>query len=148
MGTFKNGRFEQYFHAKTLTSREMRIPETSKQIAKRMRELHDGIDLLPEEREGGPNLWKNWDKWVGRCEKVTTWLDQEILSEYNDVKAAYEPWRLRGFVCCVPWSSFRAAVDRYRKWLEGHFGKNEISRRLVFAHNDVSACSWIAVILY
>ncbi|WEW54671.1 phosphotransferase [Emydomyces testavorans] len=137
LGTFNNGRFEQYFNAKPLTSRELRIPETSKQIAKRMKELHDGIDLLPEERQGGPSLWKNWDKWVSRCEKVITWLDQEILSKHNALKAANEPWRSRGFVCCVPWATFRAAVDRYRKWLEEHFGgESEISKQLVFAHND------------
>ncbi|EAS32049.3 choline kinase [Coccidioides immitis RS] len=137
LGTFNNGRFEQYFHAKPLTTKELRVPETSKQISKRMRELHDGIDLLPEERESGPSLWKNWDKWVGRCEKVTTWLDQEILNGNNSSKASNEPWRWRGFVCCVPWQSFRAVVDRYRKWLEEHFGgAGEISKRLVFAHND------------
>ncbi|EEP78032.1 predicted protein [Uncinocarpus reesii 1704] len=137
LGTFANGRFEQYFNAKPLTCHELRIPETWKQIAKRMRELHDGIDLLPEERESGPALWQNWDKWVDRCEKVTTWLDQEILSEKKASNVPEERWRQRGFVCCVPWRTFRATVDRYRKWLSEHFGGDfELSKRLVFAHND------------
>ncbi|DAA74104.1 TPA_exp: putative Choline kinase [Trichophyton benhamiae CBS 112371] len=137
LGTFKNGRFEQYLHARTLTTRDLRIPETSIQIAKRMRELHEGIDLLPEEREGGPGLWKNWDKWVHRCEKVTTWLDSEILADHNEGKSAKEPWRKRGFVCGVPWETFRGMVDRYRQWLAASFGgMEEITRRLIFAHND------------
>ncbi|KAK2855529.1 hypothetical protein FQN49_005096, partial [Arthroderma sp. PD_2] len=137
LGTFKNGRFEQYLHARTLTTRDLRVPETSIQIAKRMRELHEGIDLLPEEREAGPGLWKNWDKWVNRCEKVITWLDNEILADHNEGKAMKEPWRQRGFVCGVPWATFRGMVDSYRKWLAASFGGvDEITRRLIFAHND------------
>lgn len=105
-----------------------------------MRELHEGIDLLPEERDGGPGLWKNWDKWVNRCEKVTTWLDSEILADHNEGKSAKEPWRKRGFVCGVPWETFRGMVDRYRQWLAASFGgMEEITRRLIFAHNDVSS---------
>ncbi|EFR04116.1 choline kinase [Nannizzia gypsea CBS 118893] len=137
LGTFKNGRFEQYLHARTLTTRDLRIPETSIQIAKRMRELHEGIDLLPEERDAGPGLWKNWDKWVNRCEKVITWLDSEILADHNEGKSAKEPWRKRGFVCGVPWQTFQSMVDRYRQWLVVSFGGiEEITRRLIFAHND------------
>ncbi|KAG5990553.1 hypothetical protein E4U43_004259 [Claviceps pusilla] len=56
LGTFKNGRFEQYFNAITLTPAHLREPDTSKSIAKRMRELHDGVDLLPLEREAGKRI--------------------------------------------------------------------------------------------
>lgn len=138
LGTFKNGRFEEYFEARPLTSKELRIPETAKQIAKRMRELHDGIELLDDEREGGPMIFKNWDKWVDRCEQVTSWLDRELESPQNETKAAAEPWRRRGFVCGVPWAVFRKAVDNYRLWLIASSGGiDEIKRQLVFAHNDV-----------
>ncbi|KKZ67357.1 hypothetical protein EMCG_01085 [[Emmonsia] crescens] len=137
LGTFNNGRFEQYFHAKTLTPRDLRNPETSKQIAKRMRELHDGIDLLREEREGGPFIWKNWDKWVDRCEQVASWLDSEIMSPLNQSKLETEPWRRQGFVCGAPWSKFRKLVESYRKWLDTCYGgAAEINKQLVFAHND------------
>lgn len=139
LGTFRNGRFEEYFEARPLTAKELRIPDTAKQIAKRMRELHDGIELLEEEREGGPMVFKNWDKWVDRCEKVTTWLDKELDSPQNQTKATLEPWRLRGYVCGVPWAVFRKAVDNYRIWLLASCGGlSEIKRQLVFAHNDVS----------
>ncbi|KAJ5682812.1 hypothetical protein N7462_005977 [Penicillium macrosclerotiorum] len=137
LGTFLNGRFEEYFEARTLTAKDLRIPETAKQIAKRMRELHDGVDLLDEEREGGPMIFSNWDKWVDRCEQVTSWLDKELESPQNERKSALEPWRLRGFVCGVPWAVFRKAVDSYRKWLIASCGGiDEIKQQLVFAHND------------
>ncbi|PYH92528.1 choline kinase [Aspergillus ellipticus CBS 707.79] len=137
LGTFNNGRFEEYFEARPLTSKELRDSLTMKQIAKRMRELHDGVDLLEEEREGGPMVFKNWDKWVDRCEQVINWLDKEIKSEHNKSKSASEAWRRRGFVCGVPWPAFRKAVEGYRKWLVSTVGgMEEIKRQLVFAHND------------
>lgn len=139
LGTFRNGRFEEYFEARPLTAKELRIPETAKQIAKRMRELHQGIELLEEEREGGPMVFKNWDKWVDRCEQVTTWLDKELDSPQNQTKAVAESWRRRGYVCGVPWAVFRKAVDNYRIWLLASCGGiSEIKHQLVFAHNDVS----------
>lgn len=139
LGTFNNGRLEEYFDAHPLTPRDLRIPETSKHIAKRMRELHECIELLPEEREGGPMVLKNWDKWVDRCEQVTNWLDKEVQSQHNEIKAQSEPWRRRGFVCGVPWPVFRKAVDDYRKWLVASCGGTQgIKQQLVFAHNDVS----------
>jgi choline kinase len=138
LGTFLNGRFEEYFEARPLTHKELRMPETAKQVAKRMRELHDGITLLEEEREGGPMIFNNWDKWVDRCEQVTTWLDKELESPQNEVKAATEPWRRRGYVCGVKWDVFRKAVENYRRWLVASSGGiAEIKRQLVFAHNDV-----------
>ncbi|KAB8071971.1 kinase-like domain-containing protein [Aspergillus leporis] len=137
LGTFNNGRFEEYFEARPLTPKELREPGTMKQIAKRMRELHDGIDLLDHERDGGPMVFKNWDKWVDRCEQVTNWLDKEIQSKHNDIKAVAEPWRRRGFVCGVPWPMFRKAVDSYRDYLINSYGGMQgIKRQLVFAHND------------
>jgi choline kinase len=134
LGTFNNGRFEEFFNAYTLTSRDLRVPETSRQIAKRMRELHAGIELLYEEREGGPSVFKNWDKWVERCEPVISWLDKEISDSSKRSKTS---WRERGFVCGVHWPMFRDAVGEYRKWLTSQCGGiHEIKKRLVFAHND------------
>lgn len=134
LGTFENGRFEQYFESKTLTAEDLRVEGTSKQIAKRMRELHDGIDLLNREIEGGPFVWLNWDKWVDRCEEVICYLDKQIMSG----KKGREPWRERGFVCGVQWPVFKQAIDRYRKWLDQYYaGRGGVNKRLVFAHNDV-----------
>lgn len=138
LGTFTNGRFEEFLHAHTLTPEDLRVPATSKQIAKRMRELHDGIDLLEEERESGPFVWVNWDKWVDRCERIITYLDKEILPPRpGQAMSKVRAWRSRGFVCGVEWPFFRKTVDKYRKYIvEAHGGKKGIKERLVFAHND------------
>ena len=140
LGTFQNGRFEQFFHARTLTAKDLRIPETSKQIAKRMRELHDGIELLEEEREEGAFVWRNWDKWKDRCEEVISYLDDQILKgKQGSTKSRSEGWKKRGLVCGVEFTVFRQAVRKYRDWLyEQYGGPEEIRQKLVFAHNDVS----------
>jgi hypothetical protein len=104
-----------------------------------MRELHEGIELLRSEREGGPFVWRNWDKWVDRCEQVVTWLDQQVIeSKSKTTLAPSEAWKKRGFVCGVEWPKFRKTIEQYRKWLEDHYGgMHNINERLVFAHNDV-----------
>ena len=143
LGTFKNGRFEEFLNAKTLTPEDLRNAETSKQIAKRMRELHEGIDLLDEERNAGPFVWQNWDKWVARCEEVISWLDSQILAHKGAVKSKAEMWKARGLVCGVEWQRFRKAVDNYRKWLDEQYGgKRGTRQQLVFAHNDVSRSTY------
>jgi choline kinase len=140
LGTFQNGRFEQYFESTTLTAEDLRVERTSKQIAKRMRELHDGIDLLDKEVTDGPFVWRNWDKWVERCEEVINYLDREIKSGN---KGKGETWRERGLVCGVEWPVFKAAIDKYRKWLDKYYGPGGVNRRLVFAHNDVRTLTYL-----
>ncbi|KAF2437938.1 kinase-like protein [Karstenula rhodostoma CBS 690.94] len=138
LGTFTNGRFEEFFNARALTPQELRQPDTSKQIAKRMRELHEGIDLLPKEREAGPFVWQSWDKWVDRAEKRMSWLDQQIIDgTQGSVQSAADRWKDRGLVCGVQWSVFRKTVEKYRAWLEEQYGGiDKLNERLVFAHND------------
>lgn len=143
LGTFTNGRFEEFLHAKPLTAKELRNAETSKQIAKRMRELHEGIDLLKEEREAGPFVWQNWDKWVDRCEQIVTWLDQQVRESNQDsAQAPGDRWKKRGYVCGMEWPAFRQVVEKYRRWLEEQYGgADKINERMIFAHNDVSRTS-------
>ena len=127
LGTFANGRFEQYFEAKTLKPEDLRAAATSVQIAKRMRELHDGIEVLPEEKLAGPFVWCNWNKWVPRCEKVVSFLDMPVLRRNGKA----------GFVCGVPWTQFRKAIEKYYSWLAKQYGgERQVNRQLVFAHND------------
>ncbi|KAF2715617.1 kinase-like protein [Pleomassaria siparia CBS 279.74] len=138
LGTFTNGRFEEFFHATTLTPKDLRIPDTSKKIAKRMRELHEGIDLLKEEREAGPFVWQNWDKWLNRVEQTVTWLDQQLIEgKQGSIRSPADKWKKRGLICGVEWPIFRRVVETYRKWLDDQYGGNEkVKERLVFAHND------------
>ncbi|KAI5783652.1 choline kinase-like protein [Geopyxis carbonaria] len=107
LGTFENGRFEQFFTARTLTKADIRLPPTSRHIAKRLKELHTGIDLLSHERAAGPIVWVNWKKWAPRA---------------RTVMGGEGSW----------WPAFETAVDRYRTWLSITRGGD----RLVFAHND------------
>ncbi|KAK3363376.1 kinase-like domain-containing protein [Lasiosphaeria hispida] len=138
LGTFLNGRFEQFFNAATLTPANLREPETSKQIAKRMRELHDGVELLEEERLQGPAVWKNWDKWLNQAERTVQYLDKQILSGNPGVpRGPGSAWKGRGLVCGVEWPVFKAMVEKYRKFLDDHYGNpKKIRQKLVFAHND------------
>lgn len=145
LGCFDNGRFEEFLHAKTLTAADLRIPETSKQIAKRMRELHDGIELLEAEFSAGPATFVNWDKWVDRVEKVITFLDAQYHQAEEELKAGTSRrnsvvnlrYVRRGLICGVEWPVFRRTYDMYRKrLLEDSGGISGVCKQLVFSHND------------
>lgn len=143
LGTFLNGRFEEYFDAIALTPALLREPETSKQIAKRMRELHDGVELLEEEKDAGPNVWSNWDRWLDQVEKTMLFLDQRVLSgTVGPSRGPGDSWKSCGLICGVQWAEFKAMVEKYRNFLGQHYGESRALReQLVFAHNDVSG-SW------
>lgn len=133
LGTFANGRFEEFFHARTLTARDIRDKDMSRQIAKRMRELHEGIDLLPEERAAGPVVWKNINKWTARCGTLVHWLDQQVIHSGEQPPL---------FVCGTEWDMFSNTLEKYKKWLYAQYGGDgKVKERLVFAHNDVSSCN-------
>lgn len=137
LGYFDNGRFEEFLHAKTLQPQDLRDPETSKQIAKRMKELHEGIDLLESERRGGPFVFANWDKWVDRVEQIITWLDKQVHDEAKGKAPASQRYTRRGLICGVEWKVFRKAYEKYRaKLIEECGGNAGMSDQLVFAHND------------
>ncbi|KAK3330533.1 kinase-like domain-containing protein [Apodospora peruviana] len=138
LGTFLNGRFEQFFNATTLTPPNLREPETSKQIAKRMRELHDGVELLDEEKDEGPSVLRNWDKWLDQVEKTVMFLDKQILAgSESPMRGPIDAWKARGFVCGTEWATFKDTVQKYRKFLLDYYGsKEKIREKLVFAHND------------
>ncbi|KAI0400424.1 kinase-like domain-containing protein [Xylaria palmicola] len=138
LGTFANGRFEQYLNAVTLTAEDLRDPDTSKQIAKRMRELHDGMELLEDEKDSGPAVLKNWDNWVSRVSQAVSFLDAKIREE-NPESAGNTSgsWKERGFVCGTDWPTFKAMVDKYREYLFDRYGGSKAVReQLVFCHND------------
>ncbi|KAK1780521.1 kinase-like domain-containing protein [Copromyces sp. CBS 386.78] len=137
LGTFLNGRFEQYFNSTTLTPGNLREPETSRQIAKRMRELHAGVDLLEHEKDDGPAVWRNWDRWLDQAEKTAMYLDNQVAAELQKTTRHKEAWKTRGFVCGVEWPVFKQMVQKYRKFLEDYYGSpTKIREKLVFAHND------------
>ncbi|KAK4192519.1 kinase-like domain-containing protein [Podospora australis] len=138
LGTFMNGRFEQYLNAAALTSQSMREPDISRHIAKRMRELHDGVELLDEEKDQGPGVWRNWDKWLTQVEKTVLFLDKQVQPGTHGIaRSSSDKWKARGYVCGVEWSVFKELVQKYRKLLDDHYGHpKNIRDKLVFAHND------------
>lgn len=141
LGTFKNGRFEQYFNAITLCPMDLREPATMKQIAKRMRELHEGIELLPSERDAGPGVWKNWDQWVDNVSRIVQFLDNDVknVPEGPRATSVVHAWKANGYVCGTPWPQFLAAVTKFRAYLDSFYkSQKEIRETLVFAHADVS----------
>lgn len=102
LGIFANGRFEEYVHALLIAPEEVRNVDTSRHIAKRLCELHDGIDLTPRECKSGPSVWLNWHKWLHRVDQVASWLDREIeFARDGSLLANSEAWRKRGYVCGV-----------------------------------------------
>ncbi|KAH8153465.1 uncharacterized protein LAJ45_02278 [Morchella importuna] len=122
-GTFENGRFEEFFPSRTLTREDIRNPETSRHIAKRLKELHEGIELEAKEIERGPIVWSNWDKWIPRVRGIMTKI------EASDRKG--------GPIAGTEWEKFETVVLKYRQWLEERYGGPEgVKRQLVFAHND------------
>ncbi|CAK7565195.1 MAG: hypothetical protein SEPTF4163_003106 [Sporothrix epigloea] len=157
LGTFGNGRFEQFFTATTLTAANLREPETSKQIAKRMRELHDGVELLEEELDSGPSVWQNWDRWLDTVEATITYLDREVRlgaereQEQKPISTTgssldtvlpqassfIDTWKSKGYVCGIEWPKFKALLERHRKMVKDYYGGwRKIRDRLIFAHND------------
>ena len=113
-----------------------------------MKELHEGVDLTQEERDGGPFVWKNWDKWVERCEKVVKWVDEDVRAEQRRRPSLARRGSKVGqeLVCGVEWDVFRKAVEKYRMWLEEQYGGWErLKQELVFAHNDVSTFTLISL---
>ncbi|KAI1259884.1 kinase-like protein [Xylariaceae sp. FL1019] len=140
LGTFANGRFEQFLNAITLTNADLRDPDTSKQIAKRMRELHDGIELLEEERDGGANVLKNWDSWLDKVSEAASFLDDKIVAgkrQLGHTRTALDTWMDHGFVCGTDWKTFSAMVMKYRKYIFERYGGSKVVRdHLVFAHSD------------
>lgn len=126
LGTFTNGRFEQFLHARPLTKEELRDPEVSVQIAKRMRELHDGIPLLDEERSKGPTVWRNLTSWAAQAR------------ERLDALAAREPGAVKRVLGVDTVDEFYAAIDKYKAWLykQQALTDENVKEQLVFAHND------------
>jgi choline kinase len=137
LGTFLNGRFEEYLNARTLTAEDLRMPDISRQIAKRMRELHDGIELLDSEIQAGPFVFQNINKWMMRAENVVTWLENSA-AKGNEVTRNLS---VKDHFVGSKFALFKQAVKKYQVWLESQYSKREsdIRNRLVFAHNDVSS---------
>ncbi|KAK6145818.1 hypothetical protein DH2020_019687 [Rehmannia glutinosa] len=66
LGQFREGRVEEFIHARTLSAADLRDPETSALIAKKMREFHN-LDMP------GPKnaiLWNRLRKWLNEAKNL------------------------------------------------------------------------------
>ncbi|BFZ64613.1 hypothetical protein YB2330_005763 [Saitoella coloradoensis] len=123
LGIFANGRFEQWLESEPLTKESMREPTTSEWIARRMKELHEGISLEQEEKAGGAAVWKNWDKWLAKA--------HEVIAQRRASSCPHITGR-SGLIIGTKWEEFVGAVAKYREWLYS----TSTDQTLVFAHND------------
>jgi choline kinase len=134
LGTFLNGRFEEFVNARALSPDDLRIPDISRLIAKRVRELHDGIELLNSEIQAGPFVWQNINKWMARAEEIVCSLETLVKDESDVLNKLSVKERFVG----SDFALFKQALQKYQVWLEQIYkGKEGIKERLVFAHNDV-----------
>lgn len=121
-GTFANGRLEQFLNAKPLTRFDIRNSETSIQIAKRMRDLHDHVPLSDTTRLEGPEIWLSIEKWLIPA------LDRLGEMEEARTASAIDIFGAPAFV-------LKQAIHKYREWLDSQYNL-ENSTKLVFCHND------------
>ncbi|CAM8949100.1 unnamed protein product [Rhodiola kirilowii] len=66
LGRFRNGRLEEFIHARTLSASDLHDPEISSLIATKLREFHD-LDM-PGTRE--VILWNRLRKWLGDAKRL------------------------------------------------------------------------------
>jgi choline kinase len=135
LATFQNGRFEEFLNARALTSEELHSLDISRQIAKRMRELHDGVELINSEIEAGPFVWQNINKWISRAEYIVKHLENGIAQGDPEMQKL----SVKNLFVGADFELFKSAISKYEQWLQQVYkgGEWEIRERLVFAHNDV-----------
>lgn len=120
MGTFKNGRFEQFLNAKPITRHDLRTPETSIQIAKRMRDLHINLPLSEEQISEGCCIWSNFWKWEPAARNQLEALERKTPGTFQRVMHTSS------------FDEFLNTVRAYQLYLEEKYGGED----LVFCHND------------
>ncbi|XP_021310974.1 probable choline kinase 2 isoform X2 [Sorghum bicolor] len=88
LGRFANGRVEEFIYARTLSAADLRDPEISALIAKKLREFHD-LDM-PGPRD--VSLWQRLRRWLeearGRCSEQE--FNQFQLDKLGDEIAVLE----------------------------------------------------------
>ena len=122
-GCFTNGRVEQFLdNATTLTRKDIHDKKTSARIARRMKELHQGIKLSKFEKAEGPSVWKIIDKWLKHVDELI-----ESKTIVIDDKELFK----------TDFATFKKYTKAYRDWLYKRYESPEaLNNALVFCHND------------
>lgn len=134
-GTFGNGRVEEYFESSALTAKDLRDPQTSRWIARRMRELHS-VDISIVSGEEWENqsilsVKKNFRDWLTPAAEVLN-LFIEKISLIADFNSSHIWWNLKNDIdlprLVREWTAYMTWI---KEWEKTH----KRSPR-VFAHND------------
>lgn len=119
-GCFTNGRIEQFLdNAVTLTKQDIMNKKTSARIARRMKELHTGIKLLKWERERGPSVFKNIEKWLPVVKTIIQNPDLGFEEEE---------------IIRTSLTLLESKFEEYKNWVYGKY--KDLNHALVFCHND------------
>ncbi|VEU22104.1 DEKNAAC103137 [Brettanomyces naardenensis] len=123
LGCFTNGRFEEFLNNSiTLTKDQIRDGKVSRMIARRMKQLHYGVPLSPDEVSQGPQVWTTITKWVKVVDRIM-----------NDAK---DPSIQKQFLI-VDWPTFKELIFKYHDWLyERYGGESNVDSSIKFCHND------------
>lgn len=119
LGTFGNGRFEEYLPSTTLSRQDIRQPQISSQIASRLHQLHSIVNTFPPVHNESLEVWTNIDKWY------TTVTTADMLSLLMD-KNPKRKLQLEALNLVQLGQDIKQCK---------HICKNS---PIVFAHNDVS----------
>jgi choline kinase len=159
LGTFANGRFEQWLDSHTLSRLELRDPNLSCSIARRMRELHDGVKLTHTERRSPPAVWTCLDKWLPRAREIIAQRQRKLtgrlsdknlptlakLKETKNSSVTCDSWS-NDLILSHKWASFEIALGRFRLYMEEQYPPQKLKHDLAFCHNDVyplSLLTWL-----
>ncbi|KAF8321755.1 kinase-like protein [Clavulina sp. PMI_390] len=134
-GTFGNGRVEEYFQSSALTPEDLRDPQTSRWVARRMRELHRvDIEIVSGEEWNDPSLLairRNVSDWYAPATECLDLFTPES-SIAADMDESHPWWRIKEEIDIERfYREWRAYLDWLKEWEKTH----SVSNR-VFAHND------------
>jgi Choline/ethanolamine kinase len=150
LGTFTNGRFEQWLDSHTLKRLELRDPNLSCSIARRMRELHDGVKLTYTERHSLPSVWTSLDKWLPHAREIIGQRRRKLTGRLSDKnlptltslentkhsQMSGDSWA-NDLLLGRKWAMFELALGRYRLYMEDQYPPEKLKHDLAFCHNDV-----------
>jgi len=123
---------EEWFDSVALTEEDLRLPEISRWIGRRMSELHCvdiGEVMMPGDGWEDPQslaVHNNVQRWLSTARKVLDALEKRKIPKDH-------PWR--GVVETFDIDRFEDEWSAYNKWLTEFSAENGASER-VFAHND------------
>lgn len=121
LGCFANGRFEEFLNNSiTLNKYHIRESRISRMIARRMKELHQGVSLTPQERTQGPKSWILIEKWIALIDEYVFGTSDEDQTE----------------VFFLNWPQFKALTLAYKTWLFNQHANSNLTDLLRFCHND------------